>query len=283
MPPATSPWIVDMDDPRAPPQELWDRLTEEERDAVVGTLPSTFPVSEAHPPEGDDHTEAVYGARTELRRFFEKTGRRVYVGTNLPIYYPGLAMFSPDVIAVLDVGTHPRSSWMVSREGKGLDLALEVVVLGDRRKDNERNVERYARLGIQEYFVFDRPKLRLHGYRLRGGSTVYEPLVPQHGHYASTVLGLDLVIARGRLRFYSGDAAIPGAGDLIQHLEGFVDDLEDRLAAAEQRAAAEAERAAAEAERAAAEAERAAAEAERAEKAEAQIKELTAELERLKR
>jgi Uma2 family endonuclease len=262
------PWVVDQEDPRAPPQEIWDLLTDEQRQHVVDSLPSEFPPNEAQPPEGDQHTEAVYGARTALRRFFGKTGRSIYVGTNLPIYYPGRAMFSPDVMAVLDVATHPRPSWIVSKEGKGLDFALEVLVLGNRRKDIERNVELYARLGIQEYFVFDRSKLRLQGFRLRGAGQVYEPIVPQHGHFASAVLGLDLVIERERLRFYAGDAELPGADDLIDKLEGFVDDLEGRLAAAESRAEDEARRAEEE--------------ARRAERAEGRLKEALAELERLK-
>ncbi len=269
------PWVVDQEDPRAPPQEIWDLLTDEQRQHVVDSLPSDFPPNEAQPPEGDQHTEAVYGARTALRRFFGKTGRSIYVGTNLPIYYPGRTMFSPDVMAVLDVATHPRPSWIVSKEGKGLDFALEVLVLGNRRKDIERNVELYARLGIQEYFVFDRPKLRLQGFRLREAGQAYEPIVPQHGHFASAVLGLDLMIERERLRFYAGDAELPGADDLIDKLEGFVDDLEGRLAAAEGRAEEEARRAEEEARRAEEE-------ARRAERAEGRLKEALAELERLK-
>jgi Uma2 family endonuclease len=277
------PWVVDQDDPRAPPEEIWNALTEEQRQRVVDSLPSEFPPNEASPPEGDLHTEAVYGARTALRRFFERTGRGIYVGTNLPIYYPGRSMFSPDVMAVLDVPTHPRPSWIVSKEGKGLDFALEVIVLGHRRKDVERNVELYARLGIREYFVFDRPKLRLQGFRLRPGTQAYEPVVPQHGHFASLVLGLDLVVERERLRFYVGDSALPGADDLIDKLEGFVDDLEGRLVAAESRAEEEARRAEGEARRAEGEARRAEGEARRADDAEARVKEALAELERLKR
>jgi Uma2 family endonuclease len=269
------PWRIDPGDPRAPPQEVWDQMSEAQRQHVVDSLPSEFPPSEAHPPEGDHHTEAVYGARTALRRFFEKTGRSIYVGTNLPVYYPGRSMFSPDVMAVLDVPTHARSSWIVSKEGRGLDLALEVLVRGERRKDLQRNVEEYARLGIQEYFVFDRPRLHLSGYRLRRGAPGYEPIVPQHGRHASEVLGLELRIETGRLRFYVADAELPAADDLIMKLEGFVDDLEGRLAAAEERAAEEASRAAEEARRAAEEARRAAA-------AEARLQEALAELERLK-
>jgi Uma2 family endonuclease len=262
------PWVIDPDDPRAPPQEVWDRLTDSERHRIVDNLPSEFPPNEARPPEGDQHTEAVYGARTALRRFFGKTGRSIYVGTNLPVYYPGRSMFSPDVMAVLDVPAHPRPSWIVSKEGRGLDFALEVIVLGHRRKDIERNVELYAQLGIREYFVFDRPKLRLQGFRLRSSGQGYEPLVPQHGQFASLVLELNLQIEGERLRFYAADAALPGADDLIEKLEDFVDDLEDRLTAAERRAEEEARRAEEE--------------ARRAESAEERLKQALAEIERLR-
>jgi Uma2 family endonuclease len=293
----SEPWVVDEDDPRAPPEDIWQRLTEAQRQRIVDSLPSEFPPDQAHPPEGDQHTEAVYGARTALRRFFGKTGRSIYVGTNLPVYYPGRSMFSPDVIAVLDVATHARPSWVVSKEGKGLDFALEVMVLGHRRKDIERNVALYAALGIQEYFIFDRPKLRLQGFRLRNGAQIYEPLVPHHGHYASAVLGLGLLVEGERLRFYMGDAALPGADDLIDRLEGFVDNLEVRLAAAELRAEEEARRAEEEARRAEEEARRAEEGARRAEEearraeegarraqtAEARLAEALAEIERLKR
>jgi Uma2 family endonuclease len=270
------PWVIDPEDPMAPPQELWDRLTEAERERVVESLPSEFEPSEAHPPEGDVHTEAVFGARTALKRFFGKVGRSIYVATNLPVYYPGRSMFSPDVMAVLDVPTHPRPSWVVSREGRGLDFALEVIVLGHRRKDLERNVELYARLGIREYFVFDQPKLHLLGYRLRPSGSGYEPIVPQHGYVSSLVLGLTLRVEAERLRFFTADAELPDADALIAKLERFADDLVSRLADAEQRATHEAERATHEAERADGE-------KRRADAAEDQLREALAQLERLKR
>jgi Uma2 family endonuclease len=243
-------------------------MTDAQRRRIVDSLPSEFEPDEARPPEGDEHTEQVFGARTALRRFFGRTGRRVYVGTNLPVYYPGESMFSPDVIAVLDVDTHPRPSWIVSKEGKGLDLALEVIVLGHRRKDLERNVEYYAALGIREYFVFDRPRLELQGFRLRDGTSGYEPLVPQLGRFPSAVLGLDLKVEGERLRFFIGDAAVPGANDLIETLEGAMSALQQRLESAESRAEDEARRAEDE--------------ARRAEAAEARLKEALAELERLR-
>ncbi|AKQ70710.1 hypothetical protein A176_007622 [Myxococcus hansupus] len=220
------PYRIDPDDPRAPPQELWDALPPEERQRIVDSLPSEFPVSEAHPPEGDFHFEAKTRAREVLGSFFSRIGRKVYLGSELPVYYPGESMFAPDVMAVVDVETHARMRWMVSAEGKGLDFALEVHVAGERRKDLERNVERFARLGIREYFVFDRGRLRLSGWRLEEGRRVYRPIVPQHGLYPSEVLGLDLQVDEERLRFYVGGAPLQEAPEMIARLEHMVERVE---------------------------------------------------------
>ncbi|HYO55852.1 Uma2 family endonuclease [Archangium sp.] len=221
------PYSIDPDDPRAPPQEVWDRLSPEERAQVLARLPSEFPVSEAHPPEGGFHFEAKVRASDALGSFFSRLGRKVFLGCELPVYYPGEPMFAPDVMAVLDAEPHPRMHWAVSHEGKGLDLALEVYVAGNWRKDVERNVERYARLGIREYFVFDRAKLRLMGWRLaEGGRRTYRPILPQQGFYSSEVLGLELQLEGERLRFYYGGAPLPESYEMIATLRRMVEEAE---------------------------------------------------------
>src|SRR5690349_18040884 len=157
-----------------------------------------------HPPEGDHHRKPKERARDALDEFFRKIGRRVYVSSELVTYYPGEPRFCPDILAVLDVEPHERSSWIVSNEGKGLDLVVEVHVAGSPAKDFETNVVRYAHLGIPEYFVFDRPAARIIGHRLRRGAAVYERILPQAGKFFSDVLGLELTVDRGMLRFYRG-------------------------------------------------------------------------------
>ena len=63
---------------------------------------------------------------------------------------------------------------MVALEGRGLDIAIEIHVRGDRMKDVDRNVKRYAHLGIPEYFTYEVLAGRLCGYRLpSAGSTAY--------------------------------------------------------------------------------------------------------------
>jgi hypothetical protein len=273
---AAEPYRVDPDDPRAPPQELWDRLTPEERARIVDSLPSEFPVSEASPPEGDPHFEAKVRTREVLGGFFARIGRKVYLACELPVYYPAEPMFAPDVIAVVDVEPHSRMRWAVSAEGKGIDLALEIHVAGNRRKDLEKNVERFARLGIREYFVFDRGRLRLTGWRLEEGRRSYRPIVPQHGFYPSEVLGLELQLEGERLRFYMGRAPLPEADEMIANLERMVKEAEEhrteesRLREDEVRLREQAEQ-------------RLAEESRRREEAERRLAEALAELERLQR
>lgn len=235
---------VDEADPQAPSQEIWDSLSEAERARVLAELPSEFDAIESAPPEGDLHWEAKTLAMETLKTYFRRTNRRVYLASEMAIYYPGEPMFAPDVMAVLDVDLHPRESWVVSAEKKGIDFALEIHVSGRRLKDLDRNVKWFARLGIPEYMVFDRKKLRLFGFRLpQPGARVYERVLPQGGRLASSVLGLDLRIEGERLRFVVGTAPVLDARETIDSLEVMLDGLTARQEEAEQRAAAEAERA----------------------------------------
>lgn len=154
------------------------------------------------------------------------------------------ALFAPDLIAVLDVEDRERLSWVVSHEGRGLDLALEIHVAGSRRKDVERNVARYARLGISEYFVFDCTRSRLLGFRLpHGEARSYEPIVLQRGRWPSTVLDLDLALEDGRLRFLAGNAPLLDARELIDQLSTMVDVAVQRAEEEARRAEEEARRA----------------------------------------
>jgi hypothetical protein len=201
----------------------------------------------------------------------------MYVGGNMAIYYPGEPMFSPDLFAVLDVPDHDRNSWVVSYEKRGLDLALEVIVSGRRRKDLEDNVARYARLGISEYFVVDWSLGKIHGYRLadeRDAGT-YQRLVPQSGRFASRVLGLDLLLMGGRLHFARGEEFVLHDDELIVQLQRLISDAEAR--ATERLAIVEAELAQ-ERQRREAEEQRREAEEQRREALERELAELRARL-----
>ncbi len=223
-------WTLDPDDPRAPTREVWERLTSEQRDAVVASLPSSFPI-ELYPPEGETHDDASRGARDSLRRQLNPQGaeRGTYIAADLPVYYPGERMISPDLMAVRDVPLGKRETWVVQKEGKGLELALEVVVGGDRKKDLVRNPEKYARLGIGEYYVYDIPRGALRAWHLAApDDTVYTPRIPQVGRFYSEVLGLDLLLEDGELRFYQGSARVPTNPEFVAHLSALVEDANRR-------------------------------------------------------
>lgn len=214
---------VDPADPRAPSRDLWQGLSAKEREEIVAALPSDF---ELGPPEGDTHRLTIEKAKDPLQGFFERIGRRVYISSNLAVYYPGERVFAPDLLAVLDVDPHPREKWVVDAEERGLDFVLEVSVGGDRAKDFRDNVVRYARLGITEYFVFDPIRLLLRSYALANpGERVYEPLLGQEGRFPSRVLGLDLGIEDGMLRFYYAGAVVPETRALLDRAQKLLDDV----------------------------------------------------------
>ncbi len=237
------------------------------------TLPSEFPLT--LPPEGDPHRVPKERALATLSEFYRSRHQRVYLSAELPIYYPDEPMFAPDLLAVLDVEVHERQSWVVSHEGRGLDFALEINVSGNRKKDFEDNVIRYARLAIPEYFAFDVPRKRLLGWRLPSSEArSYEPIVPKGGRWPSQVLDLALALEGDQLRFFHGNAPLPDARELIARLSNMVDDALRKAEAEALKAEAEALKAEAEALKAEAEALKAKAEAGRAAKLAARLREL---------
>jgi Uma2 family endonuclease len=250
--------------PTVPTADVWHAMTPEQRlDFQVKILDAlSDPASLMS--EGRPHKKAKARAIDALNLHFKATGRVVYLAEEMAVLYPGEKPFSPDILAVLDVEEpedDQRMAWVVVDEGKGLDLVLEVLHRGDRDKDLVENVERYAHLGIPEYFVYDRSLQRIHGYRLPGpGVARYQRIVPQLGHYRSNVLGLNLAIIGDALRFLVGEAELPGSADLIGRLQGMVDSVESKA----EKAQAQAEEAQAQAEKAQAQAEEAQAQAEKA-------------------
>ena len=55
------------------------------------------------------------------------------------------------------------------------------------------------------------------------------PIVPQGGQLPSQVLGLELAIVAGRLRFFVGSALLPDSRELIGRLQGMVDEQQRRI------------------------------------------------------
>ena len=166
--------------------------------------------------------------------FAERTD--VYIGIDQLLYYilnDPTRSIAPDVFAVFGThGSHPRRSWIVSREGGIVPaFVLEVASEGTWRNDATRKRDIYAQIGVAEYWRFD-PEGAHYPVPLIGERLVnseYEPIAVEteadgilRGH--SDVLGLDLCVrAELELRLYD-----PATGEWLRsHQES---ELERRAA-----------------------------------------------------
>ena len=219
--------------PITPSAEDWAALSPRAQEQHLERVIAALQAQAEAMSEGRPHFRAKVSAATTLGDHFDRVGKQIYLACGLPVLYPPEPAFSPDLMAVLDVpdpgDADTRMGWVVEREGRGLDLALEIHYSGDKEKDLVTNVARYARLGIPEYFVYDRFAQRLYGYRL-GSGRQYQSIPARGGALTSRVLGLNLRVVDGRLRFYSGEAESPETRELLARLEGLMDERERRIA-----------------------------------------------------
>jgi Uma2 family endonuclease len=232
--------------PVAPDEATWRALTPAQREEKVWELIDALPLTEVMS-EGTPHSDAKMTVVASLRRFFGQRQRGMFIAPELMVMYPGEPTFVPDVLAVRDVELKPRNSWIVLDEGRGPDFILEIRNKGRRAKDYRRNVDRFARHGIREYFVYEVIRQELAGFRLEGDDAPanrrYVPIIPQGGRYRSEVLELDLVVLDERLRFFYSGAEVPDADAEMTMLTRMVEERSARLEETERRATAEAERA----------------------------------------
>ena len=268
--------------PICPSTEAWLAMTEEERSDFVLQVNESLTEIQRAMSEGRPHSRIKSRTMDMLSLHFRTLGRVIYLAEELAVHYPGERAFAPDILAVRDVPDvedDERMAWVVAEEKRGIDLVLELLHRGHRKKDLVENVERYARLGISEYFVYDRARRELQGYRLgdprerrtKGSQLVsrrYDRIVPQHGMLFSEVLDLGLALMGGNLQFFAGAAELPTSELLLNRITTMMSHVEKRATEAEQKATkaeqkvTEAEQKATEAEQKVTEAEQKATEAE---------------------
>ncbi|NEP03207.1 MAG: Uma2 family endonuclease, partial [Symploca sp. SIO2E9] len=153
----------------------------------------------------------IYGVEA-LDIYFQERDD-VYVSGNLFIYYrQGIpsAVVAPDVFVVFGVEKKKRLSYKLWEEDYQVtSFVLEVTSLTTQENDEQEKPQKYARMGVQEYFQYDptgdylQPQLK--GSRLFEGK--YQAMAPRFlpdGVLSiySGVLGLDLRVIEGELRFY---------------------------------------------------------------------------------
>ena len=128
---------------------------------------------------------------------------------------------APDVLVGLGLGMHLRSSYFVWEEGKPPDWVLEVASPGTQAKDRSDKRQKYAAIGVPEYWLFDptgevypHGTPRLQGLKLVAGK--YQPLPWRLAHgervIRSKILRLDVSTDGLLLRFR--DAA---TGKVVRH------------------------------------------------------------------
>jgi Uma2 family endonuclease len=255
----------------APTQAEWDRMTSAEREAAVASLPTWVDIEECGAVEGEEHQDARWIIGGTLRPHFAETDPLMYVSGEMGVFFPGERRVIPDLFAVPGAGTAKRVSWIVTKEGRRPQWFLEITVHGERDKDLRDHVVRYAELGVREYFIADLLRRKILAYRLNDPLVrIYTPVLAQGGRYRSEVLGLDVALEDGKVRFYDGDRRLLDPDERVEALRDALNDelmlrqdAEER-AADEERARHDAEQARRDAEQARRDAEQARRDAEQA-------------------
>ncbi|MEZ4392837.1 MAG: Uma2 family endonuclease [Polyangiales bacterium] len=216
------------DDPRirVPDAETWAGMSEEAREAACEAIEAALDEYREAMSEGVPHSKRKMGVAADLDAHFRRQGRGVLLANELAVLYPGESVIVPDVLAVMDADPdYEPQRWVVMREGRGVDVVVEVRSLGNKHKDLVENVADYARVRIPEYFSYDCRRDTLRGWRLPDAtSQTYVPIVPQGGYLRSAVLGLDLAVVEHRLRFFTSDSLVPTERELVARLQRIVDE-----------------------------------------------------------
>jgi len=229
-----------------------------------------YPDSDGKPmAETPIHLEVMLHCIEALKdHFAQEPG--VYVSGNMLLYYQEgkRSSVAPDVF-VARVPKEVRDVYLLWREREAPCFVLEVTSKTTRTEDQRSKKSLYARLGVEEYFLFD-PRdeylhPRLQGLRLAGSG--YQPLrLGADGSLTSRTIGISFQPQGTSLRLTDAKTGRL----LLTYTE-----WKEKAQAAEERAEA-AERRAAQAE------EREAQAAERAAEAEARARALVEEIERLR-
>lgn len=163
-----------------------------------------YPESDGRPMgETDVHIDWMIRLRDILH--FRYRGQQVYVGANLLVYYEEgepSKFVVPDDFVVRDCDPRRRRTFKVWEEGRVPNVVFEITSRGSRREDRAYKPQIYARLRVQEYFLYDptdeylEPPLQ--GFRLEGGAFVrIEP--DSTGCLRSDELGILLRLEEGDL------------------------------------------------------------------------------------
>jgi Uma2 family endonuclease len=177
-------------------------------------------------PDGMQQEPHYFDAVTVVvRHFRDQPG--VLAAGNCPVYYTGengrQGIFRPDLLVAFGVNPiaiRQRNGYFISRVEKAPDFILEIASVSTFRNDLGPKRNRYARLGVEEYWRFDATTVYypepLAGERLQEGR--YSPLSVSRDldgiiRGYSPLLGLFLCWDQANLRFFD-----PTTGEFLRTL-----------------------------------------------------------------
>lgn len=131
--------------------------------------------------------------------------QRVYVACNLLVYYEQgepSRFVVPDDFVVLDCEPGDRRVFKIWEEGRTPNVVFEITSLSTRNEDTSYKPDLYARIGVQEFFLYDPTceymSTPLQGFRLVGGT--HQRIKPSEtGGLESEQLDVLLGLEEGRL------------------------------------------------------------------------------------
>lgn len=116
-----------------------------------------YPESDGRPlGETDLHIHWMIRVRDILKRHYR--GQRVYVASNLFLYYTkGLPqhVVAPDIFVVKDCDPGFRRVYKLWEEQQPPNVVFEITSRETRREDESFKPEKYGRIGVKEYFIYD--------------------------------------------------------------------------------------------------------------------------------
>jgi Uma2 family endonuclease len=224
--------------------------------------------------ETDTHRRWIMWLIMMLQQYY--ANQQTYISGDLLLYYEEgnpRRFVVPDVFVVKNHPPGDRRVYKLWEEKRAPDIVFEITSPSTKKVDIGPKMHLYARLGVQEYFLYDPLDEYLsppfQGYELVGGRYVELLSVASNAFY-SRVLGLTLRLNGTAIELY-----YPNGERLLTP--------EERIEEEAQRAEEETRRAEIEAQRAEIETRHAHEEAQRANAAEARLAKLEAELKELRR
>lgn len=167
-----------------------------------------YPETDGKPMAASDmHREILIRTLQVLEAHFEQYPD-VYISGDIMMYDiegPRRTAISPDVLIAFGLGRKQRRTYKVWEEGKSPDFVMELSSASTYENDLTTKMEHYARMGIQDYFLYDAERQYLPsplmGFTLVDGAYVeIHPNVDDGLH--SDALGLDFHLRGEHFEIY---------------------------------------------------------------------------------